>query len=108
MSAEAAFTGGLSIVTTSTPPVTAPVTVSENCRLTSSSSARRRLVGHHRHRLYPHLGTVFDQCRHFDGGHRREMPADHFAISLADALEIGEIFLLVGEVPGHGGDVLGL
>ncbi len=36
MSADAALTGGLSIVTTSTPSVATPETVSENFRLTSS------------------------------------------------------------------------
>src|SRR6516165_4666185 len=36
------------------------------------------------------------------------MSADDLAIDLPDILEVGEILLLVGQVPRHGRDVLGL
>src|SRR5262245_61354149 len=36
------------------------------------------------------------------------MLADDLAIGLADAFQIARIFLLVGEIPGHRGDVMRL
>src|SRR5690606_32975929 len=101
-SAEVALTGGLSIVTTRMPSTTVPVTTEENSRL----SAMAVSVRYNGKSLYFDLGPIFDQRDHLHRRHGGEVLADHIAISAADAFQIGGIFSLVGEIPGHGGDVL--
>jgi hypothetical protein len=44
------------------------------------------------------LGPVLDQRHDLHGRHGREVLADNLSIGLADALEIGEVFLLVDKI----------
>src|SRR5882757_3869303 len=53
------------------------------------------------------LGAVLDQRDDLDQRHRREMAAECVAPGATDRRQAGEIFVLVGDVPGHPRDVLG-
>src|SRR5262245_34376253 len=61
---------------------------------------------HDGHSLDLDLGLVLDQSGDLDYGHGREVAAHRLAIDFADALEVAEIVLLVGEIPGHRHDML--
>ena len=53
-------------------------------------------------------GLVLDQAGDDDHGHHREVAAHDPAVGFADLALAGEVFLLVGDVPGQAGDVAGL
>ena len=53
------------------------------------------------------LGAVLDQGDHLHQRHRREIPAQVFAIDPPQILETVQIGALVGDIPRHPGQMLG-
>src|SRR5439155_20847688 len=70
-------------------------------------SSVRRHARKDRRALDLEFCAVYEQTAYFDGGHRREMTPDDFAINRAEPAVRIAIFALVDHVPGHSNEVLG-
>src|SRR5690606_28516285 len=75
------------------PPTT---TYAPTAKLPTASPPR-----HPRRHFDLHLGAVLDQVGNLERRHRREMPADHFPVVLADLGIRSHVLALVLHVPGH-------
>lgn len=52
-------------------------------------------------------GIGLDQACDLHNRHGGKIPADQFAIGLADRGQAGDVFVAAGDVPGHSHDVFG-
>src|SRR3954471_3253073 len=66
------------------------------------------LVGQNGSHFDLDLGPVLDQRLHFDRRHGDVVVADQFTERRPDALARGQVFALVGDVPGHPDDIFRL